>query len=94
MIDTILYELVLILPYLAFVSGILLLLKAYLFFTRKTNCWKLHDFFFFNYRHIETSFSESGKKNKEIQNIFSIVIAILIVLSTIGLLIQRSMSVK
>lgn len=92
MIDTFLYELVLILPYLAFVSGILLLLKAYLFFTKKTSSWKLHHFFFFDYRHIETSFSQSGKKNKEIQNIFSIVIAILIVLSAVGFLVQRSMS--
>ena len=94
MIDTFLYQLVLILPYLALVSGILLLLKAYLFYSKKTSSWKLFNFFFFNHRHIETSYSETGKKNKEIQNIFSIVIAILIVLSTIGLLIQRSMSVK
>ena len=91
MVDNIIYELVLILPYLAIVSGILILLKVYLFFTNKTSSWKLHHFFFFNYRHIETSYSQSGKKNKEVQNIFSIVIGILVVLSLLGLLIQRSM---
>lgn len=91
MVDNILYELVLILPYLAIFSGILILLKTYLFITNKTSSWKLHHFLFFNYRHIETSYSQAGKKNKEIQNIFSIIIAILVVLSLLGLLIQRSM---
>ncbi|MCY7423071.1 MAG: hypothetical protein LH478_15170 [Chitinophagaceae bacterium] len=91
MVDNILYELVLILPYLAIVSGILILLKLYLFVTNKTSSWKLFNFFFFNHRHIETSFSQSGKKNKEIQNLFSIAIAILIILSLVGLMIQRSL---
>jgi hypothetical protein len=92
MVDTIIYELVFILPYLAFVSGFLLLLKGYLFFTKKSSSWKLHHFFFFDYRHIETSFSEVGKRNKQVQNIFSIVIAILFVLAAIGFLVQRLIS--
>lgn len=91
MVDNIIYELVIILPYLAIVSGILILLKAYLFFTNKTGSWKLQNFFFFNYRHIETSYSQAGKKNKEVQNIFSIIIAVLVVLSLLGFFIQRSM---
>ena len=90
MVDNILYELVLVLPYLAIVSGILILLKFYLFVTNKTSSWKLFNFFFFNHRHIETSYSQSGKKNKVVQNLFSLIIVIMVILSFVGFMIQRS----
>lgn len=93
MINSVLYVFINILPYFAIIGVLLAGVKFYLFTKQKTSSWKSQDFLFFDYSHVETSNSENSKKNKSIQNLFSILIISFLILSAVGFLLKNKLGI-
>ncbi len=89
MLDTILFLFIQMLPFLGVLIFLLICFKTYLYINNKSSSWKVHNYFYFEHSNIEKSHSESGQKNKRVQNSLSLTIVILMLFEIAGLLFKH-----
>ena len=87
MLDYIIYF---ILKYTYLISGMIFLVKTYLFVRYKNKNWRFYEFFYFNQVNIKYTSTNERAKMKRTQNVLSFTIFILLIIQLLSILLFSS----